>query len=53
VSEPREALSAEAARWLAEPVRWEDRLGELRRPGGFRPRKARRPRPVASVRQAS
>ncbi|MBA2326622.1 MAG: hypothetical protein H0V95_08260 [Actinobacteria bacterium] len=53
MSEPREALSAEAARWLAEQVRWEDRLGELRRPGGFRPRKARRPRPVASVRQAS
>jgi hypothetical protein len=48
----REALSTEATQWLAEQVRWEARLDQLRRPGGTT-RPTRRPRPVVTLRRAS
>lgn len=43
----------EALAWLAQQEHWENRLAELRRPGGGRPTRSRRPRPPVPVRQAS
>jgi hypothetical protein len=51
----RDARNArrEALAWLATQAQWEARLAELRRPGGGRPARARRPRPDADLRHAS
>jgi hypothetical protein len=42
----------EALAWLAQQERWEDRFAELRRPGGGRPTRSRRPRPPVGLRRA-
>ena len=56
MANPRARAVDEARRdalaWLAQREHWEDRLGELRRPGGGRPVRSRRPRPAAGLRRA-
>jgi hypothetical protein len=56
MANPRARAVDEARRdalaWLAQREHWEDRLGELRRPGGGRPVRSRRPRPDAGLRRA-
>ena len=42
----------EALVWLAKQEHWEDRLAELRRPGGGRRARKRGPRPPVGLRRA-
>ena len=46
-------IRAEALAWLAEELRWEQRLDCLRRPGRQPRAPEKRPRPATALRRAS